>query len=329
MLIKWLDILYPDQSFHLNELAGDASFRRYYRFSLNNQSLIAMDSPPDVEPLESFIKINQLLRTHDITTVEILAINLTDGFLILKDLGNELLSDHIQGPKVDMLYQNALDLLIKMQEIDNTKISLPHFSKSFMMSQMNLFNQWFVTQFLDISLLEHEQKIIQDGFEWITHQVFMQPYGMMHADFHSRNIMVCKNKHDNLAIIDFQDAMLGPYSYDLVSLLKDCYVEWPQHKRAEWLNYFYHHAHHLHCQTHQDFMFGFEITGIQRHIKILGIFARLAIRDKKLRYIQDMPLAMKYLLSSLQQIEPLASFLNLISLRILPQFKEISCLTPQ
>ena len=322
-LKNWLNQLYPHRGAELTKLAGDASFRRYFRISAEDESFIAMDAPPEKEPLMPFIQINALLRAHQIFTPKIINANMQGGFLLLEDLGDKLFLDQVQDEKAEELYHQALDLLVKIQKINHFEMKLPRFSEQFMLEQMNLFEYWFVTQFIQKSLSDREKQIMRDCFNWIASQVSKQPYVFMHADFHSRNLMLSGTQDSvKLAVIDFQDAMLGPVTYDLVSILKDCYILWPEEQREKWLRYFYKHPQMTHYQNYSDFKFDFELTGVQRHIKVLGIFARLSIRDKKSAYIQDMPIAMNYLLNAIEPIEQLSSFYQLLVDAILPKFKE-------
>lgn len=313
-LKEWLINTLKHENFTLKPLAGDASFRRYFRLEFNeNTSLIAMDAPPDKENLEPFIHVANILAQAGILTPEILAINKTQGFLLLSDFGDQLLLSHLSQKTVDYYYQTAIQTLFKMQS-GSAQSLLPSFNKTVMINEMNLCIEWFFKEYLSLVFIEDERLLIQNSIRWIAEEVSLQPQTFIHRDYHSRNLMIVNNQQ--LGVIDFQDAMKGPLTYDLVSLLKDCYMAWPREKILQWVNYFYHHTPLTLPYSMAEFIRAFDLCGIQRHIKVLGVFSRLFLRDKKSGYLKDLPLTLKYVLDCAETYEELHPFFHLLQTRV-------------
>lgn len=282
----------------LTALAGDASFRRYFRLFSQGHSWIVMDAPPHQEPLHDFLHISERLTSAGITTPAILEQNITDGFLLLEDFGDELLLHAATKHPSPLHYHKALDLLLQMQTVDTHH--LPAFNEAFMLQELSLCLEWFLQAYLGLSLSTTDHAILTEQFQTLVERIALQPQVFIHRDFHSRNLMVCAQK-PTLGVIDFQDAMRGPLGYDLSSLLKDCYLSCSATERLAYLSYFY--RQHPLAQTHALSVFqeAVELCGIQRHLKILGIFCRLHLRDHKSTYLTYLPLTLDYLMSSLAQ----------------------------
>jgi aminoglycoside/choline kinase family phosphotransferase len=298
-LREWLNSIFPSTNYTLSALAGDASFRRYFRLQYNNQWMIIMDAPPEKESLKEFIDIATRLRQQKISAPQILHQNHAQGFLVLEDFGDILLHQKLTDLTVNEYYQKAMDSIISMQNIHAD--DLPHFNIQHMLQEMQLMPTWFLKGYLGLSLSQDEMDMLDSHFHWIANTLATQPSVFIHRDFHSRNIMCISD--DELGIIDFQDAMFGPYTYDLVSLIKDCYIQWPRDKINAWISSFYSKLPMPLKAPKEQLLFNqVEVCGLQRHIKVLGIFSRLYIRDNKPGYLQDLPLTLNYVLEALENI---------------------------
>jgi aminoglycoside/choline kinase family phosphotransferase len=311
---QWLKTQFNDTPFSLTPLAGDASFRRYYRIKINTLTHIVMDAPPEKESIDSFVAIGNQLREANIHTPKILKINIEQGFILLEDLGDKLLLQALLEHKnyADSLYKSAMAVILKIQQC-STK-SLASFDKAYMAYELSLFQDWFLGAYLGLELNHQHQQLLKDSFEFLINRIVQEPQVFIHRDFHSRNLMHLENNQQlALGVIDFQDAMRGPRTYDLVSLLKDCYIQWPREKVLQWLNYFYHELPSSHGESLADFTTAFDFCGLQRHLKVLGVFCRLHLRDNKSAYLRDLPLVYNYVFSCLEtypEFHPLCQFMQ-------------------
>lgn len=301
----WLDGL-AYKNYTLEAIPGDASFRKYYRLNLENESFIVMDSSLDKESMYPFIDISVRLLKAKVEVPRILSQNIQEGFLLLTDLGTQHLADMLSPMSVKLLYMKGVSEIIKMQTIDTEGMDV--YDRDFFHSEMNLMEEWYLRQHKSTFLTEEELQSLDNILNIILDEVFSQPQGLfVHRDFHSRNIMLVKGK---LFIIDYQDAKVGPLTYDLVSILKDVYVEYDselinemalEFKELKGLDV-----------SDEEFFRWFDFMALQRHLKILGIFSRLNIRDKKSRYLEDIPLTLKYILEvcdKYDELKPLAKLL--------------------
>ncbi len=308
-LKEWLNRVLNHAQYIVTPLAGDASFRRYFRIKYNGLNRIVMDAPPGKEDLEPFIHVAQVLSQAQIIAPEIFAIDKTQGFLLLSDFGDQLLLNHLNKETASHYYQLAMDTLLQIQNcpIDS---NLPSFDKTHMLKEMNLCSEWFFSAYLKITLNNNEQDIMQKAMSWIADEVSIQPTVFIHRDYHSRNLMIVE--HDELGVIDFQDAMKGPMGYDLASLLKDCYISWPREQTIAWVSYFYQNS--VVAKTNYtlpEFIRAFDLVGVQRHLKVLGIFCRLYLRDQKSGYLRDLPLTLQYVLECCEIYEELHPLFHL------------------
>lgn len=292
--------------------SADASFRRYFRVydSAAGYSRIVMDAPPEKEDCSSFIEVTQLLRAVDVNAPAILEQNLSLGFLLLEDLGSQPYLDLLNKRNVDALYQDALQAIIKMQRIEH---NLPAYNGERLQAEMDLFEQWYLKCHLDIELDIEQQSDLKIIFQRLIDSALEQPQVFVHRDYHSRNLM--QTDKNNPGVIDYQDAVIGPISYDLVSLFKDCYIEWPRSRIETWLQTYF-------SQTQLDvdfetFMRWFDLMGVQRHLKVLGIFARLNYRDGKAQYLNDLPLTLKYVQETCEQYPVLSPLLSILHKHVL------------
>lgn len=302
--------------FTLTPLAGDASFRRYYRLQFADQTRIVMDAPPEKESLASFIKIAQSLAQQGIHTPKIYGIQQAQGFLLLEDLGDELMLGLLTSETVDALYKNALSTLQKLHQCTYHELQLPRFDQTHIQTELNLFSEWFLNAYLEIQLNADDQHMLHDTFTWIGEQLLVQPQVFVHRDYHSRNLMVLNDY--SIGVIDFQDAVVGPFTYDLVSLLKDCYIQWPREKIMNWLQHFFEQMPNRYNYSFSEFVRAFDICGLQRHLKVLGIFCRLHLRDHKSGYLQDLPLTFNYTMNCLENY-PELQFLHKLMLNKIQQ----------
>jgi aminoglycoside/choline kinase family phosphotransferase len=299
----------------LEIVSGDASFRRYFRFVYQEQSVIAVDAPPENEDASQFIAVAQSYRDKGIKVPEIFAFDLAQGFYIQQDFGDRLFSDFLTMDSCDELYSKALANIPLIQScLCTEKGPLPAYDGVFIDRELNIFTDWLLAKYLPLSLTDAEHKMLSKVFDAIKKSCLTQPMAGMHRDYHSRNLMLLED--DEIGVIDFQDAVVGPITYDAVSLLRDCYQDWPQAKVQQWLQNW--HAEYYAQYSWDEFKMWFDCMGMQRHIKIAGIFARLFIRDNKLGYLSDIPRTLHYLIDAASQYPEYSEFANFIRERVLP-----------
>ena len=296
-LEKWLQTT-PYKEFKKELASFDASFRKYYRLSFGDETFILMDSSLEKNSLLTFLDIGSRLAKAKVNVPEVLEQNLEDGFLIITDFGNTHYLDILNADNFKELYKNAIDEIIKMQNIQTT--NLPLYDKEFLHYEMDLMQEWYFEKLLRKILTKEQKKVISTTLDAISKVVLSQLQNIfVHRDFHSRNIMLT-NQQD-IAIIDYQDAMSGAVTYDLVSLLKDCYIEFEEGEINKLALYF-RDKKGLDIGD-EEFIKWFDFMGLQRHIKVLGIFSRLYIRDKKKEYLKDIPLVLKYVFDTAKKYE--------------------------
>jgi aminoglycoside/choline kinase family phosphotransferase len=286
-LEDWLEIFFDDDNFTLSKASDDASFRRYFRIDRSNLSFIAMDAPPEKENSKLFIEIANLLRNNHVHAPKIINADLVKGFLLIEDLGNTTFLQALNNETDLNLYKLAIDELVKIQQIDVTTHPLNQYNHSLLNTELELLIDWYlpkdITQGSLTDLRNLFNQLIQNSIG--SNQVFV------HRDYHCRNLMITNEK---ITIIDFQDAVIGSNTYDLASLLKDAYFELSPFEIKTLLEYYYQQAN---VQTpFEEFEKQFDLMGLQRHLKILGIFKRLSLRDGKHQYLDDIPLVKKYAL---------------------------------
>ncbi len=322
-LNDWLNALFPHITYTLTPLAGDASFKRYYRLNTPHLSHIIMDAPPDKINMTPFINIAQQLTQHGVTTPAIHAVELTHGFMMLDDFGDELFLQAISSHPPDALYQVAIQTLSHLQMCPISQSSIPVFDQTFMLNELSLFQNWFLNQYLDMDVLPSEESLILETCQWLVDSIIKQAQVFVHRDFHSRNILLLPTPPSDplkLGLIDFQDAVIGPITYDLVSLLKDCYVKWPEEKINQWLALFYNQHSMAIDRSLADFRRDFDLCGLQRHVRILGTFSRLHFRDQKSHYLSDLPLTFQYVMDCLKDYHQLGPFHEFMLNKVQPIF---------
>ncbi|MFA7027512.1 MAG: phosphotransferase [Sulfurovum sp.] len=288
--------------------SSDASFRRYYRLNDGIQSSIIMDASLQKESIEPFVDIAFRLRDVKVKIPKILVQNREEGFLMLEDMGSRHLLETIDKNNFMLFYDKAIDTIVRMQGAGTEGLS--PYDAAFLRTEMVLMQEWYLEKYLGKTLSEKDQETLDKILNNITNEVLAQPQGyFVHRDFHSRNIML--SPHDEIIVIDFQDARVGAVTYDLVSLLRDCYVSFDPRK-IEQLALSFRDKRGLDVDD-ATFIRWFDFMGLQRHIKVLGIFSRLALRDRKEGYLKDIPLTLKYVLDVANKYEETKELVDILS----------------
>ncbi|MDA3909485.1 MAG: phosphotransferase [Sulfurimonas sp.] len=293
----WLNTTqYKD--YEITIASADASFRKYYRLRDADKTFVLMDSSLEKDSLAPFIDITSRLLNVGVNAPKILETNLKDGFLIIEDFGNTHYLNVLDANNFKELYSKAIDVIITMQNADIK--DLPLYDKAFLHFEMDLMKDWYLEKNLKVTLSEVQKNIIENALDSISDVVLSQSQNMfVHRDYHSRNIMLTKN--NEIGVIDYQDAMNGAVTYDLVSLLKDCYISY-EREEIEKLVLEFRDKKGLDA-SNDEFLKWFDFMGMQRHIKVLGIFSRLYLRDGKDGYLKDIPLTLKYTIDAASRYE--------------------------
>jgi hypothetical protein len=311
-LRQWTASVLAEPLIDLATASADASFRRYFRATTAAGSCIVMDAPPSHEDCRPYLHVARLFRAAGANTPEILAENLAEGFLLLSDFGNTTYLMALNEGTADALYRDANAELVKIQAASRPG-ELPDYDAELLMREMRLFPDWYLVRHLQIELTPQQQATMEAAFQAVLANNLAQPRVYVHRDWHSRNLMV--TDRDNPGVLDFQDAVYGPITYDLVSIYKDAYISWEEERILDWVIRYWQAARQAGLPVHDDFgafFRDFEWMGVQRHIKVLGIFARLCHRDGKTGYLKDMPLVMRYLRRACERYAALHPFLNLL-----------------
>jgi len=317
-LRTWVGRILAAQNGDLRPASVDASFRRYFRVSAGGESFIAMDAPPEKEDSRPYVAIAQRLHALGLNVPRILEQDLAQGFLLLSDLGDRLYLPHLSEATVERLYGDALGALVVLQTgtftADAAGFFLPDYSEALLLREMELFRDWYLGRHLGLSLNRAQSRVLEQVFEILIRSARAQPQAWVHRDYHSRNLLI--TGYNNPGIVDFQDAVLGPVTYDLVSLLRDCYIAWPRERVEEWAKGYYTLALESGIPVGEDeaqFLTWFDLMGVQRHLKASGIFARLYHRDGKPGYLPDIPRTLGYVIdvaARRAELEPLAALLH-------------------
>lgn len=310
-LENWLNRQFPDTPYRYAPASADASFRRYFRVTLPDCSHIVMDAPPAHEDCRPFIQVAGLLREAGVNAPQVLAQDLDQGFLLLTDLGDTTYLAALNEDNADALYRDAIDALVKFQLASRPGV-LPSYDETLLLREMRLFPDWYVSKHLQAELSGEEAAALEGVFAQLNRNILAQGQVYVHRDYHSRNLMV---SDANPGVLDFQDAVYGAASYDLVSLFKDAYIGWEEKRVLDWTIRYWEKAKKAGLPVDRDFgVFyrDFEWMGAQRHIKVLGIFARLCHRDGKDGYLKDMPLVNTYLRKTCERYSELHPLLHLL-----------------
>ncbi len=301
-------------------LSGDASFRKYHRLTTQNAHYIAVFAPPATEKNKEFVRIAKLLNDAGLHVPVVLAADLEQGFLLQSDLGDTLLLSQLNEESVDYWYDSAIQALLTLQQIDADQ-DLTAYSADQMHEDLARFPEWFVEGLLDHPMSEAEHGLFEQLCEALLAEACSQPQVLTHYDYQSRNLMICAD--NTLGIIDFQDALLAPITYDLVSLLRDCYVKWPQQQVMGWLQHYAEAAKNAALlpanTTPTRLKRWFDFMSLQRHVRVLGTFARLHLRDHKSGYLNDIPLVCDYVREVAAEYRELSDFTHWFEHVLMPK----------
>ncbi len=301
-------------------VSGDASFRRYFRVSTGDESFIAMDAPPEKEDCRPFVAVAEAMAEMGLNVPAIKQRDLDAGFLLLSDFGDVQYLQRLNDDSAERLYGDALAALLRLQTHARPALELPHYDHALLWREMELFREWFLGKHLGVALDDKTGRMLDEAWESLAQSALGQPQVWVHRDYHSRNLMVTEDS--NPGILDFQDAVVGAITYDLVSLLRDCYISWPRARVESWVE-----AYRTDLQGHgalgavnqQTFLRWFDWMGVQRHLKAIGIFSRLNYRDGKRAYLGDIPRTLGYVLTVCEDYPELRSFHEFLQQEVLPR----------
>lgn len=309
---QWLAELAPGAHFSLAPASADASFRRYFRVSFaDGHSQIVMDAPPTREDIRPWLHVQRLFHDAGVHVPDVLTSNVGQGFLLISDLGSTTYLAALADANADEHYGAAIDALIRIQ-LASRPNELPAYDRALLKRELDLFPDWYLAKHAAFELSESRRSDLETVFARILAVNLAEPPVYVHRDYHSRNLMVTE---PNPGVVDFQDAVYGPISYDLVSLFKDAYISWPEERTLDWLIRYWQQARRAGLPVRSDFADfhrDYEWMGVQRHVKVLGIFARLYHRDGKDGYLKDMPLVARYLRAACERYRDLAPLLRLL-----------------
>jgi aminoglycoside/choline kinase family phosphotransferase len=302
--------------------SSDASFRRYFRISeASGRTFVVMDAPPGKEDVRPYLKVTNLLERIGVHVPHVHEQDINQGFLLLEDLGSTLYLARLHaGDDPDRLYGDALNALAQIQvQGRDAAAELAPYDREALLRELSLMPEWFCAKHLALAPSAAEQATVAAAFEFLITEALAQPKVFVHRDYHSRNLMVTGAR--NPGVIDFQDAVCGPIGYDLVSLLKDCYISWPRERVERWVSGY--RARIIANggpggRDDREFLRWFDLIGVQRHIKVLGIFARLWYRDGKNGYLKDLPLTLEYVRDTCKRYPELADLSRLIERQFVP-----------
>lgn len=319
-LLNWLRHGLGHPVAHIEPASQDASFRRYFRAWIGDRTFIAMDAPPPRENLRPFLKVAELLRGAGLETPAIHAADPEQGFALLGDFGTQSYLDHLDDARADALYSDALAALVRLQtRLDPNNLDLPAYDARLLRTELGIFREWLLGGLLGLELSPEETAALDAAERHLIDSALEQPRVCVHRDYHSRNLMVIPD--GNPGVLDFQDAVIGPITYDLASLLRDCYIAWPAERVAAWLD---RHRQALAAAGLLDeagqarFRRWFDLMGMQRHLKAAGIFARLLLRDGKPGYLKDIPRTLNYIAEAGAAYPEFSGFLDFLNARVLP-----------
>lgn len=318
----WVTQILKTGEFQLSAASSDASFRHYWRIQHRDRSYIVMDAPPERETCDAFIDIAKRLGEAGLNAPKVLAGDLARGFLLLTDLGTRLYLDELHADNAGQLYSNALNAVVAMQVRANGR-GLPYYDRDSLMREMELFRGWLLAKELDLRLSAGQNASLDATFAFLAESALSQPRVFVHRDFHSRNLLVSAGKDPG--ILDFQDAVIGPVTYDVVSLLRDCYIRWPREEIEAWAAEYYRRAlEHgiLSGVSLTEFYRWFDLMGVQRHLKASGIFARLWHRDAKRGYLNDIPRTLAHIADVSVRYPELDSLHVLMVAEVIPAINE-------
>ena len=312
MVNQWLAGLFPGRPYSIAPASSDASFRRYFRVTLNDDTTrIVMDAPPEHEDCRPFVKVAGLLQAAGVHAPDILAQDLRRGLLLLSDLGSTLYIDALNESNADALFRDALDALVKWQ-LASRPDALPPYDEALLRRELGLFPDWYVARHLAAPLDARQRETLEHVEVLLLRNILAQPCVYVHRDYMPRNLMVCEN---NPGVLDFQDAVYGPITYDVISLFRDAFLSWEEERVIDWSVRYWEKARRAGLPVDSDFgdfYRNLEWMGVQRHLKVLGIFARLNYRDGKPKYLADTPRFLGYVRHVATRYAPLAPLARLL-----------------
>jgi aminoglycoside/choline kinase family phosphotransferase len=321
IMLDWLNKDLALAIHHYGLASSDASFRRYFRIGTEQGSFIVMDAPPEKENIEPFIKVANLLGQSNINVPVIFQKNLSQGFLLLEDFGSICFLDRLREANAESLYQSAIDSLFRQQtQVPVETSGLPLYNQELLERELAIFDDWFLNRYLDLAIPDQIRSSLH---QLLIESALAQPATCVHRDYHSRNLMVVEP--DCPGVIDFQDAVVGPITYDLVSLLKDCYISWPESLVERWMTQYFHRLQQaglVHCSLDR-FKRWFDLMGLQRHLKAIGIFSRLQLRDQKSGYLKDIPRTLSYVTRTCRHYPELSEFADFLQHQVLPAYSRV------
>ncbi|MET0100548.1 MAG: phosphotransferase [Sedimenticola sp.] len=324
-LEAWLSTSVGLTGFTVEPASADASFRRYFRVTVSGDgSYVAMDAPPEKEDCRPFVTLARGLGALGVHVPHIHAEDLEQGFLLLEDFGSTHYLDVLDADSAERLYADALDSLAIIQA-SGPRDALPLYDEAMLRREMELFPDWLLNRQLGMTLEPAEQQVLEDAFTVLVANALEQPQVFVHRDYHSRNLLVTSGR--NPGVLDFQDAVVGPVTYDLASLLRDCYISWPEAQVERWaMGYFAMAVASgiLHQEHEQDFIRWFDLMGMQRHLKASGIFARLNRRDGKPGYLKDIPRTLGYVVEVAGRYAELGPLGELLESRVMEPVSRFS-----
>lgn len=295
-LKKWLNHIFSSSNVQFELLSGDASFRRYFRVYNGTQSFVAMDAPPQQESCAPFVAIAKAFKAVGLNTPEIYDADVNQGFLLLADFGDQLYLNALNQQTADRLYHQAFSALLQIAKCQQfNDYTLPRFDAKLYLEELNLFRDWYLQGLLGVELSQDELQTLTHTYQLLINAALNQPQVCVHRDYHSRNLMVLPK--NEVGILDFQDAVWGPVTYDILSLLRDCYIDWPEEQVIQWALQYQRlllTEGLLSKDDPQQFLRWFDWIGLQRNLKCIGIFSRLHLRDNKSGYLQDIPRVVRY-----------------------------------
>lgn len=312
MVNQWLAGLFPGRPYSIEPASSDASFRRYYRVNLDDGATrIVMDAPPEHEDCRPFVHVAGLLHAAGVHAPDILAQDLERGLLLLSDLGSTLYIDALNATNAGDLFRDALDALVKWQ-LASRPDALPPYDEALLRRELGLFPEWYVARHLGAPLSEKQRATLEHMEVLLLRNILAQPGVFVHRDYMPRNLMVCE---DNPGVLDFQDAVYGPITYDVVSLFRDAFISWEEERVIDWTVRYWEKARRAGLPVDADFgdfYRNVEWMGLQRHLKVLGIFARLNYRDGKPKYLADTPRFLGYVRHVATRYAPLTPLAHLL-----------------
>lgn len=324
-LHNWLSNIFETSDYDLKPASEDASFRMYYRLYLQDETFIVMDAPPQHENSALFIDITNRLQHCKVNAPLIHKENTAEGFLLLSDFGDELYLPNLTQTTADALYKDAINTLVKIQVSGDVK-NLDCYDEALLRREVSLFSDWLLIKHLQLEVNDELDKELEAVVVQLIDNALEQPQVFVHRDFHSRNLMLTRT--NNPGVIDYQDAVHGPLSYDLVSLLKDCYIKWSKAEINNWIDFYLKQlaeSNPGYDINREQFQRWFDLMGVQRHLKASGIFARLSHRDSKHGFLKDIPRTLSYIVDLRPDYPELEPLCGLIEDSVLPALEQKPC----